>query len=195
MLLRSPLALNHNYSITGVALFSALRFPPATAEQEDVATSVALRFCASSIYGCPEAAQHGRIIQTFHSSSRCHLLSKWKLWNGCMWVKAQFKMPHMRQRCWIEGSMKGGTLFSPQGPVPQDTDCSGANDFGYFLSRDPQVPCNSTLQTQPVMLPVTSPSRELPVTPWAPQPWQHSPPLKSIKLQAFVTSRRTGTVT
>ena len=52
-----------------VALSSALHFPPATAEQEDVATFVALGFCASSIYGCPEAAQHGRVIQTTASST------------------------------------------------------------------------------------------------------------------------------
>ena len=76
MLLRSPLVLHHNYSITGAALFSGLRFPAATAEQEDVATSVALGFCAASIYGCLEASQHGRVIQTLHSSSSCNLLSK-----------------------------------------------------------------------------------------------------------------------
>lgn len=40
MLLRSPLALHHNYSITGVALFSALCFPSDPANQEDVATPV-----------------------------------------------------------------------------------------------------------------------------------------------------------
>lgn len=76
MLLRSPLALHHNYSIMGAALFSALHFPPATAKQEDVATAAALGSSASSIYGCPKVAQHGRVIQTFLRSSRWNLLSK-----------------------------------------------------------------------------------------------------------------------
>lgn len=148
MLLRSPLALHHNYSIIGVALFSALHFPPATAEQEDVATSVALGFCASSIYGCPEAAQHGRVIQTFHSSGRCNLLSKLRVWNSCIRVKTHFKIPHIRQRCWIESFMKGVTP-----PSPQETERSGTNNFGYFLSGGPQLPWHCTLQTQPVILP------------------------------------------
>lgn len=46
---------------------------------------------------------------------------------------------------------------------------------GTSLSRGPQLPWHCTMQQQPI-------------APRALQPCQHSPPLKSIKLQAFITS-------
>lgn len=49
----TPSSLQHH---GGGSVFCSA-FSPSTTEQEDVATSVALGFCASSIYGCPGAAQ------------------------------------------------------------------------------------------------------------------------------------------
>jgi len=41
--------------------------------------------------------------------------------------------------------MKGVTLSYREGPIPQDTECSGTNNFGYFLIKGPQLPWHCTL--------------------------------------------------
>lgn len=52
--------------------------------------------------------------------------------------KVHSKRPHIRQRCWV-GFMKGVTPSSQEGLIPQDTDCSGTNNSGYFVSRSSQL--------------------------------------------------------
>lgn len=63
-----------------------------------------------------------------------------------------------------------GGSNTQEGPIPQDTDCPGTNNSGCFVSGGSQLSWDCTLETQPVIL----------------QPWQHSPPLRSMKLQALI---------
>ena len=67
-------------------------------------------------------------------------------------------------------------------------------DKQFWVLPDQRSPASLTLHTVDTAChPTSSSSWELPVAPRALQTWQHSPPLKSIKLQAFITSA--GTVT
>lgn len=93
------------------------------------------------------------------------------------------KSPHIRQKCWI-GFMKGVAVSSQEGPMLQDTGCSGTRNSDALWAGVPGF-----LDIAHYRHSLSSPlSGELPVTPWPLQPWQHSPPLKSMKLQAFITS-------
>lgn len=60
--------------------------------------------------------------------------------------------------------MKEVTSYSQEGPIPQDTECSGTSNSGFFVSRGSQISC--TLQTQPAILPHPSVGS----CPWDPRP-------------------------